>query len=1151
MPPPLELALYSPSEVLLDCAAHRSLFPSDQHLRDVSVARRPVIIGGINSAGEGLRVEKEGLFRDLGAVSIAKGAAANILSFGELVDKGYEVHYLRAQDVFTVQGDETLWVFTRKSRPDGTRSRFWTCSVNGSTEDAFVATVAENLRRYTRREIVDMSRAAEFMRRMGHITSTAAIKVLNKGVQNCPITATAVRNNEAAHGPALAGLRGKTKKQASAVAGYELSPRVTQVQQILHVDLIFIREQCFLLCVLTPLQLVWAARLRDRGVESVGAAIQKVIDMVGSRGFQVLEVRCDGEGAVGAMHVELNALGLVVHIAGPGQHVPVVERMSQTVKGRVRAHVTSLPFVMPSIVLEYCVYFCVWCVNLQPSSTSTDGVSPYEQFSGLKLDAKRDLRFSFGDYIQATTADTDNTMTARTTGCIGLLSSGNLTGSVKMWSLATRKVITRDQFRVIPMPDVVIEYLTGLAQKQGFSRKDDPTLLHVGGDLGDDSDGEDGGPDLPDMMRIDGRPGGLGPGNDTAEEGQVANESIAPALDASAGVNGPFDAPAGTPAPAAAPAAGGAAPAVAEFDDTFSRFGQRWSPRLSGREVAYLTSARQADADRAVLRRHLLAREDWRDTEFAFKISVRMALRERETEARPVITAELRQMVEKKVWHGVHTRALTKQQRAAIIRSSMFLKDKYHASGAFEKFKARLVAGGDQQDRLLYDNLSSPTAATTSVLTVAAIAAAEGRSVMVMDIGGAFLNADITSTGVMVHMRLDKLMSAMLVQISPDYQRYVEPNGTIVVQLDKALYGCVEAAALWYADLRTKLLEDGFTANEYDACIFNKFGEDGVQVTIAVHVDDLLVTSESEANLARFESYMLRRYAEVKVKRGEVIDYLGMTFDFTTAGQVAVTMDNCINDILESCGEVPVRATPAAETLFDVRDAPKAEKVAVEYFRTHVAKLLYLSKRVRPECLTAVGFLTTRVHEVDADDMAKLKRALGYLKATRNRGIVLRIGEHMTVRAYIDAAYGVHAASGKSHTGCAIVLGEGGPVSVRSTKQKIVTKSSTEAELVGLSDTASAAIHLRNFVLAQGYETGPAVLYQDNLSCLALMKRGGPGSERSRHINIRHFWLHEKATDGEVAYEHLGTKKMFANALTKPVQGSQFLVERAGLTNWI
>jgi len=105
--------------------------------------------------------------------------------------------------------------------------------------------------------------------------------------------------------------------------------------------------------------------------------------------------------------------------------------------------------------------------------------------------------------------------------------------------------------------------------------------------------------------------------------------------------------------------------------------------------------------------------------------------------------------------------------------------------------------------------------------------------------------------------------------------------------------------------------------------------------------------------------------------------------------------------------------------------------------------------------------------------------------------------------------------------------------------------------LVGLSDTASQTIHLRNFVLAQGYETGPAIIYQDNLSCMALMKRGSPGSERSRHINIRHFWIKEKVDSGEVVIQHLGTKHMIANALTKPVQGEQFAVERLGLTGWM
>ena len=103
---------------------------------------------------------------------------------------------------------------------------------------------------------------------------------------------------------------------------------------------------------------------------------------------------------------------------------------------------------------------------------------------------------------------------------------------------------------------------------------------------------------------------------------------------------------------------------------------------------------------------------------------------------------------------------------------------------------------------------------------------------------------------------------------------------------------------------------------------------------------------------------------------------------------------------------------------------------------------------------------------------------------------------------------------------------------------------------MGLSDTASQAIHLRNFVIAQGYEVGPAVIYQDNMSCMALMKRGGPGSERSRHISIRHFWLAEKVASGEVVIEQLRTDKMFANILTKPVQGAQFVKEREGLTNW-
>ena len=52
--------------------------------------------------------------------------------------------------------------------------------------------------------------------------------------------------------------------------------------------------------------------------------------------------------------------------------------------------------------------------------------------------------------------------------------------------------------------------------------------------------------------------------------------------------------------------------------------------------------------------------------------------------------------------------------------------------------------------------------------------------------------------------QLDKVMTTLLVKLDPSFQSFVEDNGT-----DKALYGCVEAAALWYNDLRGTITKDG------------------------------------------------------------------------------------------------------------------------------------------------------------------------------------------------------------------------------------------------------------------------------------------------------------------------------------------------------
>ena len=98
---------------------------------------------------------------------------------------------------------------------------------------------------------------------------------------------------------------------------------------------------------------------------------------------------------------------------------------------------------------------------------------------------------------------------------------------------------------------------------------------------------------------------------------------------------------------------------------------------------------------------------------------------------------------------------------------------------------------------------------------------------------------------------------------------------------------------------------------------------------------------------------------------------------------------------------------------------------------------------------------------------------------------------------------------------------------------------------MGLSDSANQGIFIRTFLIAQGYKMEPVVIYQDNQSCTALVARGRSGAEQ-----IRYFWVKERVDTGEVRVEYLRSEDMYANVLTKPLQGSQFQRERGGLTGW-
>ena len=127
----------------------------------------------------------------------------------------------------------------------------------------------------------------------------------------------------------------------------------------------------------------------------------------------------------------------------------------------------------------------------------------------------------------------------------------------------------------------------------------------------------------------------------------------------------------------------------------------------------------------------------------------------------------------------------------------MFLKDKYLSDSSFDKIKARLVAGGDKQDKNLYDNLSSPTVSLEAVLATIAIAAVERRKIAIVDITGAYLEVELPDEDE-VFMVSDPVTARILVQMDKDVASHIQPNGTITVKLARTLYGCVQSTRLWY-----------------------------------------------------------------------------------------------------------------------------------------------------------------------------------------------------------------------------------------------------------------------------------------------------------------------------------------------------------------
>jgi hypothetical protein len=283
------------------------------------------------------------------------------------------------------------------------------------------------------------------------------------------------------------------------------------------------------------------------------------------------------------------------------------------------------------------------------------------------------------------------------------------------------------------------------------------------------------------------------------------------------------------------------------------------------------------------------------------------------------VSKDLLQLHMRETFTPKNTKELSSEQKRGGLESRMFLKEKRDGT-----IKVRACADGrKQQEKADPGAATYPTVTLESVLITSTIKAFENREVAVIDIPGAYLSANMDEKVIML---LRGRLAELMVKTAPNiYRKYITVDSNtqpvLYVKLQKALCGCLPSALLFYLKFVGDIESQGFELNPYDPCVANKMINDK-QFTMMWHVDDIKMSHEEENEITRMITWQKSIYgADMRVSRGRIHDYLGITSDFTKKGEVKVTMIDYLKGLINDFPEetTGTAMSPATTNLYDVR----------------------------------------------------------------------------------------------------------------------------------------------------------------------------------------------------------------------------------------
>lgn len=1095
------------TRIILDSGASVSVW-SDTLPVDNIRQTRPITVHGLDGM---ISSDTWGEHRILGCGIIVAGMNINLVSLSE-IEKRARVEYSQRNKGFKV-------TFS------GTDPLYFDLNAEGlyQLRENAAAMLSSRLElhdtgEYTKREVDQARKARDLCKCLGHVGTEGLTRIIQSGtIVNMPVSVQDVKRADSIFGPCLSCALGKGTKRTDNYVPHGLQePRVVNESTIehLHADFVYIpgpgkAKHVVLVSVGEVNRLIITTKVDNRSTQTLCEAWDAHLLPYRSNGISVKVISTDNEASLGASEPYLASLGIALRQHSSGQHEPHVERRIRTIRDRMRAVLADLVYTLPARLYYALMQWVVQCINVTPDTLDAGDVRcARERVSGQRLDA-RFMLSNFGESVVYHTENHALNNLARRNDLGIIIGRKPETGIVRIWNPTSLRVCERRTFRRVDTPQSMINAINEVASRERTT---------------------DAAHELLD--------------NDLIE---MENDNIVPNEIAHTDLDVPPDDPL-QDADADAEAI-----ELADEPDTAELQNQREDPETvfdtnDGPDEdtpddvqAEPMSAEEQEPDEDVPEQHAnepfleprynLRRKERRDYKNLSRLSAMtvltssQAIKDFPTAGPAAIRAELENLLK----YNTFVPATAEEAKVAkVIPCKLFVKVKTKPDGTFDRLKGRVVAGGHRQHWV--EDSSSPTVAWETFLLGMATAAQARLDMKVLDVPSAYLNAEGSS---LVIMELPVDVANILLELRPEWRRCLH-QGRMLVRVLKALYGLRDSGRQWYDHLSTTLSTAGLEASGADKCLFTKRRDNAPVTIVLVYVDDLCLLGKTE-ELKKIINTLERKYGSLTVQEKSPFSFVGTTICWTPKG-ISLSCPGYVKKLAAQHGVTASSDTPTPSN-YSPKQETGAPPADIDKYRSLIMSLMYIAKRCRPDVLTNVALLATHVGSPSIHHERAALKALRYLLGTAELGLIFS-SDRRGLELCADAAFNVHPDS-KSHSGAAVLAG-GTPVFYKSTKQRLVSKSSTEAEIIACDMGIDMLMHIALLANIIGYKYDvPLTVIQDNKSSVTIMERGRFTKKRGP-INVRFEYILQLLNEKKICFRYQPTHLIVADILTKILHGAAF-----------